>query len=50
MLTLLIDTHSLVINLVLYQNKKVLDKINYSTNKSHSIYIMPLIVKLLAFK
>ncbi len=48
MLTLLIDTHSLVINLVLYQNKKVLDKINYSTNKSHSIYIMPLIVKLLA--
>ena len=47
MYTLFIDTHSKIINIVLYQNGQVLKEKHQDTTKSHSTFIMPLIKKII---
>ena len=47
MYSLFIDTHSKIINIVLYQNGKVLKSKHEKTTKSHSSFIMPLIKEII---
>ncbi len=47
MYSLLIDTHDKNIKLILYKDGKVFSKLFQETIKSHSVYIMPMIDKLL---
>lgn len=47
MYSLFIDTHSALINLVLYKDGKVVKKVKKETFKSHSAYILPMIKELL---
>lgn len=47
MYALLIDTHDKIINLVLYKDDEVIDLLTKQTEKSHSIFIIPLIDQLL---
>lgn len=47
MYTLLIDTHSKIINIVLYKDEGIMDHLAKETTKSHSIFVMPLIKQIL---
>lgn len=47
MYSLLIDTHNIDIRLVLYKNESVLDTVIKESSRSHSIYLMPMIIELL---
>lgn len=47
MYSLLIDTHNIDIKLVLYKNNDVLDIAIKESSKSHSIYLMQMIIELL---
>ena len=47
MYTLLIDTHSNKINIVLFENEKILVKKELETEKNHSITTMPVLIEVL---